>query len=32
MIAHAVFCVPFAYLPIRARLHGMDTTLDTGCG
>jgi len=28
MIAHAVFCVPFAYLPIRARLHGMDTTLE----
>ncbi len=28
MIAHAVFCIPFAYLPIRARLHGMDTTLE----
>lgn len=22
--AHAAFCVPFAYLPIRARLEGMD--------
>ncbi len=28
MIAHAVFCIPFAYLPIRARLRGMDTTLE----
>ena len=28
MIAHSVFCVPFAYLPIRARLQGMDTTLE----
>ena len=28
MIAHAVFCIPFAYLPIRARLKGMDTTLE----
>lgn len=24
MIAHTVFCIPFAYLPIRARLEGMD--------
>ncbi|WP_321333040.1 ABC transporter permease [Breoghania sp.] len=28
VIAHAAFCVPFAYLPIRARLEGMDTTLE----
>ncbi|MEO1191582.1 MAG: ABC transporter permease [Pseudomonadota bacterium] len=28
MIAHAVFCVPFAYLPIRARLEDMDKTLE----
>ncbi len=28
MIAHAVFCIPFAYLPIRARLRSMDTTLE----
>jgi spermidine/putrescine transport system permease protein len=28
MIAHAVFCVPFAYLPIRARLEDMDRTLE----
>lgn len=27
--AHAAFCIPFAYLPIRARLEGMDTTLET---
>ncbi len=27
MIAHTVFCIPFAYLPIRARLEGMDRTL-----
>ncbi len=23
-LAHTVFCIPFAYLPIRARLEGMD--------
>lgn len=28
IIAHTVFCIPFAYLPIRARLQGMDTTLE----
>ena len=28
MIAHTVFCVPFAYLPIRARLENMDLTLE----
>lgn len=24
IIAHTVFCIPFAFLPIRARLQGMD--------
>lgn len=27
LLAHIVFCVPFAYLPIKARLEGMDETL-----
>jgi spermidine/putrescine transport system permease protein len=27
--AHTAFCIPFAYLPIRARLESMDTTLET---
>lgn len=27
ILAHTVFCIPFAYLPIRARLEGMDPTL-----
>lgn len=27
--AHAAFCVPFAYLPIRARLEGMDLAYET---
>ncbi|MCY1479547.1 Inner membrane ABC transporter permease protein YdcV [compost metagenome] len=27
LIAHVVFCIPFAYLPIRARLEGMDPRL-----
>lgn len=26
--AHAAFCIPFAYLPIRARLESMDATLE----
>lgn len=26
--AHAAFCIPFAYLPIRARLESMDLTLE----
>jgi spermidine/putrescine transport system permease protein len=26
-IAHIVFCIPFAFMPIRARLAGMDDTL-----
>ncbi len=28
IIAHCVFCIPFAYLPIRARLQVMDPRLD----
>jgi spermidine/putrescine transport system permease protein len=28
ILAHAAFCIPFAYLPIRARLEGMDLTLE----
>jgi spermidine/putrescine transport system permease protein len=27
LLAHTVFCIPFAYLPIRARLEGMDPVL-----
>jgi spermidine/putrescine transport system permease protein len=27
-LAHICFCIPFAYLPIRARLEGMDRTLE----
>lgn len=27
--AHTAFCIPFAYLPIRARLESMDSTLET---
>lgn len=27
-LAHTIFCIPFAYLPIRARLQGMDPTLE----
>src|SRR4029079_13733717 len=26
--AHTAFCIPFAYLPIRARLENMDLTLE----
>ncbi|MCG6889506.1 MAG: ABC transporter permease [Gammaproteobacteria bacterium] len=29
VIAHTAFCIPFAYLPIRARLEDMDTSLET---
>ena len=32
IIAHTVFCIPFAFLPIRARLDGMDTTLEQAAG
>ena len=28
ILAHTVFCIPFAYMPIRARLEDMDLTLD----
>ncbi len=28
VLAHSAFCIPFAYLPIRARLTGMDLTLE----
>ena len=28
VIAHSVFCIPFAFLPIRARLEGMDEGLE----
>ena len=27
--AHAAFCIPFSYLPISARLEGMDATLES---
>ncbi|MDA0908797.1 MAG: ABC transporter permease [Proteobacteria bacterium] len=30
--AHSAFCVPFAYLPIKARLDGMDLSLETAAG
>ena len=29
VVAHTAFCIPFAYMPIRARLEGMDLTLET---
>lgn len=29
VIAHSAFCIPFAYMPIRARLESMDLTLET---
>ena len=28
LAAHTAFCIPFAYLPIRARLESMDLTLE----
>ena len=28
IIAHTVFCIPFAYMPIRARLEDMDLSLE----
>ncbi len=28
LIAHTAFCIPFAYLPIRARLENMDLSLE----
>ncbi|MEZ5755157.1 MAG: ABC transporter permease [Paracoccaceae bacterium] len=29
ILAHSAFCIPFAYLPIRARLEGMDLSLES---
>lgn len=29
ILAHTAFCIPFAYLPIRARLESMDLVLET---
>jgi spermidine/putrescine transport system permease protein len=29
IVAHSAFCIPFAYLPIRARLESMDLTFET---
>jgi len=28
ILAHTAFCIPFAYLPVRARLESMDLTLE----
>ncbi|TSJ64472.1 ABC transporter permease [Starkeya sp. 3C] len=28
ILAHTAFCIPFAYLPIRARLESMDSSLE----
>lgn len=28
IITHVTFCIPFAFMPIRARLEGMDTSLE----
>ncbi|WP_371227252.1 ABC transporter permease [Roseovarius sp. 2305UL8-3] len=28
IVAHSAFCIPFAYMPIRARLQGMDLSLE----
>lgn len=28
ILAHSVFCIPFAFLPVRARLQGMDRGLE----
>lgn len=32
IVAHTVFCIPFAFLPIRARLEGMNDTLEQAAG
>lgn len=29
VVAHSAFCIPFAYMPVRARLQSMDLTLET---
>jgi len=28
ILAHSAFCIPFAFMPVRARLQGMDQTLE----
>lgn len=28
ILAHSAFCIPFAYMPVRARLQGMDNSLE----
>lgn len=28
ILAHSAFCIPFAYMPIRARMEGMDLALE----
>jgi len=28
ILAHTAFCIPFAYMPIRARLQGMDLSME----
>ena len=28
ILAHSAFCIPFAYLPIRAKLEGLDASLE----
>ena len=32
IVAHTVFCIPFAFLPIRARLEGMNDSLEQAAG
>ena len=32
MIAHSTFCIPFAFLPIRARLKGMEIDFEEASG
>lgn len=32
ILAHTAFCIPFAYMPIRARLAGLDRTLVEAAG
>lgn len=32
IIAHCVFCIPFAFLPVQARLQSMDATLEAAAG
>ena len=32
ILAHIVFCIPFAFLPIRARLEGMNDNLEQAAG